>query len=181
MTSANPVGRPLKFESVEELETQINLYFDDCNKEEDTRVWAHDEIQPDDDGKRLCTNCWKAERSKGCLLVSGRLKLPRPYTVTGLALWLNTTRQALLEYQGEVEGREHHSAYAGTIAAAKLKIENYASERLFDAGTPTRGVIFSLSNNSQGWTEKSEVTSKSIDQMIKDQESSTPPDANSRS
>src|SRR5690348_14958095 len=126
MTASKPVGRPLKFDTVEELETQINLYFDDCDKTEDTRVWSHDEIEPQEDGKRLCTNCWKAERSKGCLLVSGKLKLPRPYTVTGLALWLNTSRQTLLNY-------ESRDQFFDTIAAAKLKIENYASERLFDA------------------------------------------------
>ena len=147
MTASKPVGRPLKFETVEELETQINLYYDDCDKTEDTRVWSHDEIIAEDDDSRVCTNCWKGERSKGCLLVSGKLKLPRPYTVTGLALWLETTRQTLLNYTDRPD-------FLDTIVAAKLKIQNYAAERLFDKETPTRGVIFSLSNNSDGWVEK---------------------------
>jgi hypothetical protein len=147
MTASNPIGRPLKFESVEELETQINLYFDDCDKEEDTLVWALDDFEPDDDGKKLCTNCWKVERSKGCLLVSGRLKIPRPYTVTGLALWLDTTRHTLLHYEDRPD-------FLHTIVRAKLRIENFASERLFDPNTLTRGAIFSLSNNSNDWVEK---------------------------
>ncbi len=109
---------------------------------------------------RTSNNCFDPSRP-----LDHKLKLPRPYTVTGLALWLDTTRQTLLNYEDRAD-------FLDTIAAAKLKIENFGSERLFDAGTPTRGVIFSLSNNSQGWTEKSEVTSKSIDQLIKDQESS---------
>lgn len=150
MTAGKPVGRPLKFETVEELETQINLYFDDCDKREDTRVWSHDEII-EQEGKRVCTNCWQGERTKGCLLVSGYLKLPRPYTVTGLAVWLDTSRQTLLNY-------EMRSEFFDTIARAKQRIENYAEEKLFDMKTPTRGVIFSLSNNSDGWTEKTQQT-----------------------
>lgn len=118
------LGRPLKFQSVEELETQINLYFDDCDKH-----GSHDEIITDN-GKSVCMNCWATEKSKGCLLVTGKLKLTRPYTVTGLALWLDTTRQTLLEYQGEVEGREHDPAFADTIRMAKQRIENFAAERL---------------------------------------------------
>jgi hypothetical protein len=131
-------GRPLKFESVEELETQINVYFDDCDKLDDTRVWSHDEITEvvgEKGPARLCTNCWKPARTRGCLLVSGRLKLPRPYTVTGLALWLNTTRQTLLDYQNKDE-------FFDTIIQAKQRIKNYAAERLFDKDTPTRqGVL----------------------------------------
>lgn len=73
-------GRPLLFKTVEELETQINLYFDECDKREDTRVWSHDEVKQV--GKdRVWTNCWALERSRGCLLVGGHLKLPRPYAV----------------------------------------------------------------------------------------------------
>lgn len=147
MTASAPLGRPLKFESVQELETQINLYFDDCDKTEDTRVWSHDEIIVDDNDKHVCTNCWQGHKTKGCLLVSGRERLHRPYTVTGLALWLGTSRQTLLNYEGRAD-------FIDTIADAKLRVENYAAERLFDPHAPTRGVIFSLSNNSRDWVEK---------------------------
>ena len=145
-TSKKATGRPLKFESVEVLEQRIEAYFYDCDKEEDTRRWSHDEIITDGDD-RLCTNCWKMERSRGCLLVEGHLKLPRPYTVTGLAVWLNTSRQTLLNY-------EDREPFFDTIQAAKQRIENYAEEKLYDSSHPTRGVIFSLSNNAQGWAER---------------------------
>ncbi len=149
-------GRPLKFSTAEELETRINAYFDDCDEEYDRRVFKHDEIVVEA-GKPVCGNCWKAEKSKGCIWVSGERKVKRPYTVTGLALWLNTTRQTLLEYQGEVEGREKSDPkYADAITHAKQRIENFASERLFDPDAPTKGVIFSLSNNGDGWAEKRE-------------------------
>ena len=35
------IGRPLKFESVEELEKRIEAYFKECDREEDTRVFKH--------------------------------------------------------------------------------------------------------------------------------------------
>lgn len=148
-------GRPLKFESVEVLEQRIEAYFTDCDTTKDTRVWSHDAIEIDEEtNKKVCTNCWKSPRSRGCLLVEGTLKLPRPYTVTGLAVWLDTSRQTLLEYQGEVEGREHDPRFADAILRAKQRIENYAEEKLYDSTHPTRGVIFSLSNNASGWAER---------------------------
>ena len=41
MTASAPVGRPLKFESVEALETKIEAYFSECDREEDTRIYEH--------------------------------------------------------------------------------------------------------------------------------------------
>jgi hypothetical protein len=56
----NPVGRPLKFQSVEELEVRINVYFDDCDKEYDTRKWTHEELILDEEtNKNVCSNCFK--------------------------------------------------------------------------------------------------------------------------
>lgn len=40
------------------------------------------------------------------------------------------------------------------------KLESYAEERLFDKDAPTRGVIFSLSNNAKDWTDNRENTVK---------------------
>lgn len=113
--SKQPVGRPLKFDSVEELEFKINGYFDDCDKEEDSRVWSHDEIVTD--GKKsVCCLCRRPERSKGCMLIEGTLKKRRPYTVTGLAVWLDTSRQTLLDYEVRPE-------FLDTIKRGKQKIE----------------------------------------------------------
>lgn len=145
----NPIGRPLKFQSVEELETAINGYFDWCDKEYDTRKWSHDEIEVDANGKRVCLSCWQTLPSRGCMLISGERKERKPYTVTGLALWLDTTRRTLLDYQAK-------DSFSHTILRAKQRIENYAAEALFDSGVPTRGVIFSLSNNHE-WAEKTET------------------------
>lgn len=137
-------GRPLKFESAEELAVSINLYFADCDSEYDTRKWAHDEIV-----KGLCQNCFQEEKTKGCMLMSGEVKRKRPYTTSGLAVWLDTSRQTLLDYEEKDE-------FADTVKAAKQRIENYAEERLFDPKTPTLGVKFSLTNNFKRWNEKVE-------------------------
>jgi len=80
----------------------------------------------------------------------------KPLTITGLALALDTNRQTLLEYEGEVEGREKKDPlFADTIKKAKLMCENFAEERLFSGGT-VAGVIFNLKNN-YGWKDESKV------------------------
>lgn len=73
----------------------------------------------------------------------------RPYTLTGLACELDTTRELLIEY-----GKK--DAYADTIKKAKLKIHQYAEESLWRGGGITTGVIFNLKNN-WGWKDKSEI------------------------
>lgn len=82
-------------------------------------------------------------------------KSHEPYTITGLALYLDTTRQTLLEYEGEVEGRKKKDpAFADTIKRAKLKVENYAEIQLLSSAHPT-GAIFALKNH--GWSDKQEL------------------------
>lgn len=143
-------GRPLLFDNVEDLEMRINQYFDDCDKEFDTRKWEHDEIDIDNNGKRTCTSCYQTVPSRGCMLVSGELKRKRPYTTTGLAVWLQCSRRTLLNYECREE-------FFPTVKAARDRIENYAEECLFDPKVPTNGVKFSLSNNYDDWKEKSEA------------------------
>ncbi|MCB0280690.1 MAG: DNA-packaging protein [Calditrichaeota bacterium] len=65
-----------------------------------------------------------------------------PYTITGLALALNTSRQTLINY-------ENREKYFDTIKNAKLRVENYAEKKLF-TGHAT-GPIFALKNF--GWED----------------------------
>ena len=103
----NPVGRPLKFKSVEELDTKIQDYFDTTPKDE--------------------------------------------WTITGLALALETTRQTLVEYEDRDE-------FVDTIKKAKLKVENGYEIDLKKHGRS--GTIFALKNFD--WRDKTEtdLTSK---------------------
>lgn len=118
------LGRPPKFGTVEELQEKINAYFESC----DNRTT-------------------KIMNSKGKMI---EVPDPRPYTITGLALALDTTRRTLLDYE-TIYGEE----FSHTIKMAKQKIENFAEESLWQPKIAT-GVIFNLKNN-YGWVDKTEV------------------------
>lgn len=81
-------------------------------------------------------------------------KLIRPYTITGLALALDTNRQTLLDYENK------NDQFTDTIKKAKLRIENFAEEQLY-TNKNTAGVIFNMVNN-YGWVNRQEsnVTAK---------------------
>lgn len=82
----------------------------------------------------------------------------KPYTVTSLALKLGfTTRQGLLNYEDKKE-------FVDTLKEAKLRIEGFAEDALYDKSKPTAGVIFNLTNN-YGWQNKyiNENTNKNED------------------
>lgn len=124
-------GKQLKFRTVKELQDKIDAYFESC-----FRTIVNKETQETE-----------------------RVNI-RPLTVTGLALALETTRQTLLEYQGEVEGRDDKDpGYADSIKKAKQIIENFAEEKLMERGSNTIGVIFNMKNN-WGWKDKTEVEYK---------------------
>ena len=64
----------------------------------------------------------------------------RPYLVTSLALFLDTSRETLNNYEAKTE-------YFDTINKAKQKILSYAEEQLFKHNGQVAGPIFSLTNN----------------------------------
>lgn len=72
----------------------------------------------------------------------------KPYTVSGLALHLDTSRETLLNYSNRGE-------YFDAIERAKAKCHVYAEEKLFGIGQ-TSGATFYLKNNF-GYRDKSEV------------------------
>lgn len=95
-----------------------------------------------------------------------------PYTVTGLCLALDITRETLSEYSKKDE-------FSDTIKKAKLKVENYLEKSLVTTG-PATGIIFNLKNNF-GWKDKQEIehsgevnnpfkdlTTEELRQLIKD-------------
>ena len=117
-------GRPPKFKSAEELERKIDEYFKDCDG---TPI-----LLPD--GAPL-------KDKAGEVILAKR----HPPTVTGLALALGfKSRQSLLDYGGK-------ERFADTIARAKLRIEAYAEERLYDRDGQ-RGAEFNLKYNFR-WAE----------------------------
>lgn len=69
----------------------------------------------------------------------------KPPTVAGLACALGfLSRQDFLEYKGK---------FVEVVARGRLMLEQYAEERLYDKDG-LQGAKFTLTNNFQGWAEK---------------------------
>lgn len=139
-------GRPLKFSSVEELQDRIEEYF--------KSLW---EVKLDMFGNPL-----NDKINKGYLFHKTKVA-----TVTGLAVFLDTTRETLLDYEkGKHDGKSETLTkdqqlenkqiddFSDTIKRAKLMIYEDTEQQLFK-GKPI-GAIFSLKNN-YGWKDKKEV------------------------
>lgn len=75
------------------------------------------------------------------------IKNEEPFTITGLALALGTTRQTLMDYQ-EKDG------FSDTVKRLKLKCENYV-EKMALIGRNQAGAIFALKN--YGWRDEKHV------------------------
>ena len=114
----NNGGRPLKFNSVEDIQDKIDKYFNSCYI-----------TKTDDDGKEYQQNI-------------------RPLTITGLAVALDCDRDTLLNYGNKDE-------YFGTIRKAKLIIQNFAEESLWQPKIAS-GIMFNLINNYK-WVNKQEI------------------------
>lgn len=144
MSDKPRVGKPLKFPSVEELQQKIEAYFNSCFDYQRDMFGnrLHDKEHPD------------YTKEKPVYL----MKQVKPFTVTGLAVFLDTTRETLLDYEGERESSSEEivkdPAYSYTIKKAKEIIKAYAEESLF-SGKQAAGPIFNLKNN-WGWKDKSE-------------------------
>jgi hypothetical protein len=72
----------------------------------------------------------------------------KPYTVSGLAVFLDTSRETLMDYQGR-------KGFSDAIKRAKERCYSYTEEFLLSGKNPT-GAIFSLKNN-YGWRDKTET------------------------
>jgi hypothetical protein len=132
-------GRPLKFKSVKELQEKIEAYFAECDPHpEQYQVYEH---RKDEDGKSM--------KEEDMLLVTHWRTTPqKPYTITGLAVALDTSRQTLLNY-------EERDEFFDTIKRAKDKCESWVEENMLAGKSNPTGSIFSLKNN-YGWKDRSE-------------------------
>jgi len=134
-----PVGSPPYYTNVEDMQKKIDQYF----------AKSEGEMLLDKEGDPIL--------NKGYPIYIKSY----PLTITGLALALGfTSRQALLNYQDKKE-------FVDTLTRAKLVVEEYANTRLFDKDG-VQGAKFSLSNNYEGYKEKTEtdLNIKEIPQII---------------
>ena len=131
----NQVGRPLKYHNAEEMQEAIDSYFSSCM-------------------------IIKFQGDKPCKDRNGNyiFEFYRPPTMSGLAVALDIDRKTLLNYSKKDQ-------FLPTIRRAKMKIEMFTEEKLFEKET-CNGSKFSLSNNF-GWAEKQEVKA-SLDKKLED-------------
>lgn len=82
----------------------------------------------------------------------------RPPTLSGLALFLGTTRQRLWEYMEAVKtGGDSPKAQCGDLlVTAKAQIECWLEEELVTRSKPA-GIQFALQNGYAGWGTKTET------------------------
>lgn len=136
------MARPLKYKTVQELQSVIDDYFKACEGE----------VLKDEDGQPIFNKFGQP------VIIN-----QKPPTVTGLALALGfTSRQALLNYQAKKQ-------FVDTVTRAKSFCEAYAESRLFDRDG-AMGAKFSLANNFKGWSEKTqseESTSGQLENLLK--------------
>ena len=120
MTLPGIGGAPLKY-TPEELGTQIVEYFKYVDEENKQR---------------------KLRRFEGEKL--------KPYTVTGLCIFLDICRDTLIEYGKRQE-------YADAVKKARQRVENYVEEGLLNGTINAIGGIFNLKNNF-GWVDKIDIS-----------------------
>ena len=126
------MGRPKKYNNVEEMQKKIDEYFNGCQKP--VKIFNKDL------GKYITVT-----DEKGNI----EYEQYKPYTITGLANALNMSRQDLINYEKDNE-------FFDTITRAKRKVEQYVEERLFDKDG-ANGAKFNLANNFSRWKDKQEV------------------------
>jgi hypothetical protein len=165
-------GRPLKFKSVEELQSKIDAYFFDCDPHPEQAVlYKWHEIEETYEtvvrGKPVQKTHMVTDHSRPPeQYTEYRLSAREPYSVTGLALALDTSRKVLLDYEdGKYDIKPGDDGYdplnpkfSNTIKKAKAKIEHDVQRRL--ETNAVAGTIFNLKNNF-GWVDRidTDVTS----------------------
>lgn len=142
--------RPIKFPSISKLQRKISAYFRSCF-----------DYQRDMWGNRIVDKSHPKHSKANPVYV---MKQVKPFTVSGLAVFLDTDRATLVRYEKgqflpENMNDELKQEYYNTIKRAKEQIRAYAEEQLFRPGSAT-GAIFWLKNNSpDDWKDRHEIDS----------------------
>lgn len=152
-------GSPRRFLTPEHLQHMIEEYFESCNG---PLIDKKGELVRDSNGN----------------IVKGQV---RPYTVSGLALYLGVATETLRKYTKDriddlldemrVEVDPDHLTYASVVHAAKQRIEAYAEGRLYD-GESQRGAQYVL-GCIYGWVgskERAEIAKMQAEVEIRKKE-----------
>jgi hypothetical protein len=129
-------GRPLIFETVEDMEARIGEYFDYC----DNRIQQ------------------VFSKKIGDVI---EIVNPAPYTMAGLARALGMDRSTLQDYKARKD--KNGKDYLPTIKKARDKVQEDVEQRLME-GQPA-GAIFNLKNNF-GYRDKTETEQSGVVEVI---------------
>lgn len=123
-----PAGRPPKYNTPEEMQRIIDLYFLACKAHQAESAEMLEKLSDED------------------LLIINGIDDVFP-SISGLAYTLDMSTEALRNYEDKGE-------FLATVKRAKQRVEMSLEQRL--AGTAVTGSIFSLKNNFK-WKDKTEV------------------------
>lgn len=132
-----------KFKTPAELQAKVDGYFQTC--------WGAKYYN----GKPLLDE--NGEVVKGII---------RPYTMSGLARYLNCTVQCLFKYEVNAKAGLIQPEYAEIIADARLRIQEYAEQRLYDR-EGSSGARFVLETGFGWMTHKEAQELRQTDKRIK--------------
>lgn len=148
----NPsVGQKRRFVSPEHLQCLVNEYFESCNG---PLLDRYGNLVYDKNGQLVKTQV-------------------RPWTVSGLALYLGVTTVALKQYRlGRIDTfldemraqTDDVLTFSKVLIQAKQKIESYAEQRLYDRDG-SQGARFVL-DNAFNWVSRKEQAE--IDKMVQE-------------
>jgi len=130
----NKGGRPRKFQDLAVFQAAIDAYFDSCYAEV---------VVKDKDGHACVDEDGTVMRE---------MQQVEPFTITGLALALDTSRETLMEIETQRSG--YDDGFVDAIKRAKLRCQQYAERRMFQARNPA-GAIFALKN--YGWRDTQDI------------------------
>lgn len=136
-------GRPLLFTDVKELQKRIDEYFAGCFEPK-----MHKRVKKENRNLKSYELLNEHYYFEPELDYKGEIVYEqiKPFTITGLAVALDTSRQTLLNY-------EERGEFFDTIKKSKDMCEEYAENQLFD-GKNVAGPIFNLKNNYKEWEER---------------------------
>jgi len=132
------VGKPLEYETPQELEEWIDMYFDECKQ-----------------NRNIQRKLMPSNQSQENPVDYDALVLEKEHdftedihpTVTGLALYLGMSRLSLINYEGREE-------YVNIVKMGKARVETYLDQKTYSPNN--NGVQFNLKNNFN-WKDKQEI------------------------
>lgn len=138
-------GQPRSWKTTAQLQKDMDAYFASCFEEQ----WVDQPIRNEETGQAE-----KDDKGNYIMKPVKVITQVKPFTVTGMCVFLNVHKDTLLVYErGEYDTET--DKYSDIVKAAKLKVESQLEEKLHYDVRHT-GLIFVLKNKF-GWKDQKAV------------------------